>query len=106
MLGHSDSGDKAVFEKSLLIHSHQGLIQRIKKKDPVFSVNKQGNLLLEQLQHFYNSEQYDSYNLSSVYIPIKYQANLVKFVSTELKFKTKPISGLINLVNQYQYYLT
>ena len=89
MLEHNDSVDQAAFEKSLITHSHQDLIQRVKKKARGFSVNKQGNLLLEQLQHFYNSARYDSYNLSSVYKPIKYQEDLVKFVSTELKIEIK-----------------
>lgn len=86
LIEHEESDSQNEFEKSLITHNHQVLMDRIKKTRNI-NLDSPHNKFLALLSEFYSSVRYDRYNLSSVYRPTGDKKNLVNFVATELKIE-------------------
>lgn len=83
---HDTAVDQEAFEKSLITHTHQELILRLRAKhDLKFSARE--NEFIALLGRFYKSQRYGRYSINSVFAPAQERDELVKFLETHLDIK-------------------
>ncbi|TBY53093.1 hypothetical protein E0H59_16995 [Rhizobium leguminosarum bv. viciae] len=87
ILTEHDSGvDQDAFEKSLITHTHQDLVLRLRTKhDLKFSARE--NEFIALLGRFYTSQRYGRYSLNSVFAPAEERNELIKFLEKHLDTK-------------------
>ena len=84
LIEHNEQSDQDQFEKSLITHNLQDLINRIKKNEKL-KLGKAHNKLLMLLTNFYNSYRYQRFNKSSVYHKNYDKFDFINFIRDELK---------------------
>ncbi|XHX76412.1 MAG: hypothetical protein RBJ76_18460 [Stenomitos frigidus ULC029] len=65
LVEHEDNIDQNKFEKSLITHSHQGLLERL-KKGKSFNLSGVHNEFLSMLSTFYKTHRYGRYSTSEL----------------------------------------
>ena len=83
---HDQWDDQEAFEQSLITHSHQDLVRRLKQHH---TLNYGGihNEFIEILSRFYKSQRYGRYSLASVTAPAQEREDLNAFLSKHLNIE-------------------
>lgn len=99
---HDTAVDQETFEKSLITHTHQELILRLRAKhDLKFSARE--NEFIALLGRFYKSQRYGRYSINSVFAPAQEREELVKFLETHLDIKIDTTGCLTVTPNERKY---
>ncbi|HZG30620.1 MAG TPA: hypothetical protein VE079_19380 [Ensifer sp.] len=99
---HDSSIDQDAFEKSLITHTHQDLVLRLRAKhDLKFPARE--NEFIALLGRFYTSQRYGRYSLSSVRAPAQERDELVKFLEKHLDIKIDVSGWLTTTPNERQH---
>lgn len=81
---HTTEIDQEDFEKSLITHTHQELVLRLRGSHD-FKFQARENEFIALLGGFYKSQRYGRYSLDSVFAPAKERDELIKFLEKHLK---------------------
>jgi hypothetical protein len=83
---HDKTVDQIEFEKGLITHSLQELVQRLKASHNIHlpGIN---NEFIAILSTFYKSRRYGRYSLASVHAPVREREDLIAFLEKHLKIK-------------------
>lgn len=98
LLEHDGSQDQECFEKTLITHSHQELLRRVRAHAEVKCAGSH-NELLEVLGTFYKSHRYDRYILSGSWNPDKEKEALRRFLERRLKIVLQDPTSLFPTQN-------
>lgn len=99
---HDEKADQNAFEESLITHSHQELVRRLKKNHQI-DLAPVHNEFISILSKFYKSHRYGRYSLASIAAPAQEREDLVAFLEKYLstKIDTKSMFGVT--INDRQY---
>ena len=86
LIEHNNVKDQKEFEKSLITHNHQILLNKISKKHKC-NLSSVHNEFIQLLSSFYTSMRYDRYSLVSLRSHDKERVSLVAFLEKHLKIK-------------------
>jgi hypothetical protein len=90
---HDSAVDQEAFEKSLITHTHQDLVLRLRTKhDLKFAARE--NEFVALLGRFYTSQRYGRYSLGSVYAPAQERNELIKYLEKYLDIRIDVSSWL------------
>ena len=92
---HDSAVDQDAFEKSLITHTHQELVLRLRDKHDL-NFSAQENKFIALLGRFYTSQRYGRYSLNSVFTPAQERNELVKFLEMHLNIKID-VSGWLTI---------
>ncbi|WP_373505683.1 hypothetical protein [Aestuariivirga sp.] len=99
---HDTAADQEAFEKSLITHTHQELVLRLRAKHNLTYPVRE-NEFIALLGRFYKSQRYGRYSINSVYAPAQERKELVKFLETHLDVKID-VSGFLTVTpNERKY---
>lgn len=99
---HTDKSDQDELEKSLITHSHQDLLTRLRKHVEV-NFAPTHNDLLSLLGSFYKTLRYDRFSLTSVYKGKKEADALSNYLSKHLKVQLPEESSIFGTSNEDRY---
>lgn len=80
---HNPNVDQETFEKSLITHTHQDLVARLKSKHAI-NFSSRENEFIAVLGRFYKSQRYGRYNIASAFAPSQERKDLVTFIEKHL----------------------
>lgn len=102
LLEHEDTADQTAFERSLITHSHQDLLARIKKR---VKVNLSGphNDFLSLLTTFYKTLRYDRFSLQSPASLGKERHALFDFLEKHLRAEFEDRDSVFGHENDARY---
>ncbi|WP_051955713.1 hypothetical protein [Beijerinckia mobilis] len=99
---HDSAVDQDAFEKSLITHTHQELILRLRAKHDL-KIPARENEFIALLGRFYTSQRYGRYSLNSVFAPAPERNELIKFLEKHLHIKID-VSGWLTITpNERQH---
>lgn len=99
---HNEKSDQEALEKSLVTHSHQDLLARLRKHVPV-NFGPTHNDLLSLLGNFYKTLRYDRFSLTSVYKGKKEADALRSYLSKHLRVEMPEKSSIFGTPNEDRY---
>lgn len=99
---HNTEVDQDAFEKSLITHTHQELILRLKVKHD-FKFQARENEFVALLGRFYKSQRYGRYSINSVLAPAQERDELVKFLEKYLKVEINTSGYFMVTPNERKY---
>lgn len=99
---HNPSVDQTEFEKNLITHSHQSLVNRLKNSHQL-DFSGQSYDFIAVLSTFYNSHRYGRYNLASVFAPAKERDDLVVFLEKHLNINIDAKGRLTLTANERRH---
>lgn len=97
---HDNALDQAEFEESLITHSHQELVRRLKSSHDI-SLAPVHNEFIGILSKFYKSHRYGRYNLESVRAPAQERDDLIAFLEKHMEIKID-IDGVFTVTRNEQ----
>lgn len=103
---HHSSMDQEEFEKELITHSHQYLLQRLVVKHPIH-LGAVHNDFIAMLATFYKSRRYGRYSLASVTSPAKERDELISFFEKNLSIDidvTTPFGVTMNDIRHKKFF--
>lgn len=101
---HDSAVDQDAFEKSLITHTHQELVLRLRAKRHLkFSARE--NEFIALLGRFYTSQRYGRYSLDSAFAPAQERDELVKFLEKHLNIKIDTSGWLTVTPNERKHRL-
>lgn len=86
MSEHDTVTDQSEFERGLITHNHQELVNRLKKSHAI-NLARVHNEFIGILSSFYKSYRYGRFNMASVYSPARERDNLIGFFEKHLSIK-------------------
>lgn len=86
LIEHDSAIDQDAFEKSLITHTHQELVLRLRAKHDL-KFPAQENEFIALLGRFYTSQRYGRYSLDSVFAPTQERDELVRFLEKHIDIK-------------------
>jgi len=92
---HDSAVDQDAFEKSLITHTHQELVLRLRAKHDL-KLQARENEFIALLGRFYSSQRYGRYSLNSVLAPAQERNELVAFLEKHLSIKID-VSGWLTI---------
>lgn len=99
---HDSSTDQDAFEKSLITHTHQELVLRLRDKHDIKFTARE-NEFIALLGRFYTSQRYGRYSLNSVYAPSQERHELVQFLEKHLEISIDVSTGLAITPNERKH---
>ncbi len=99
---HVDGGDQEALEKSLITHSHQELVARIRVHVDL-KLAATHNDLLSMLGTFYKTLRYDRFSLTSVYLSEKEAKALKELLAKHLSIEFPAERSIFGTDNEDRY---
>jgi hypothetical protein len=102
LIEHDDTKDQSAFEESLITHSHQDLLRRIKKRKPM-ELSARDNDFLSMLARFYKTLRYDRFSLQSVGMYDRERGELLAFLAKHLQIEFSDQNSIFATQNDDRY---
>lgn len=83
---HDEKADQTAFEESLITHSHQELVRRLKQNHEI-KLASVHNEFISILSSFYKSHRYGRYGMASIAAPAQEREDLVAFLEKHLSIE-------------------
>jgi len=102
LVAHDEDSDQEDFEKSLITHSHQALLERVRKHEKL-SLDTPHNDLIALLGRFYKSFRYGRFSITSSNRRAREQAALFELLNKHLGVSLKRSDSLFITENTDRY---
>lgn len=102
LLEHDETVEQKAFEESLITHSHQELLRRLKRHVPI-DLSPRDHDFLTILTKFYKTLRYDRFSLQSVGMNEKEKSELLGFLAKHLHDQFEDQDPIFGTPNNQRY---